>query len=125
MFNLTRWQKNAYQVDFEGTSFFFLRKIPIAFRENKVLFIRSDFENQSVEAKKFVGTLSTLGKQARFPTPSEFAHNLKLAYKNCLFQGIKNLAMNRMHINEEPNVTINQNNDCETVDPAFGHLRKR
>ncbi len=126
MFNLTRHKKNAYQVDFEHMSFFFIRKMPIAFREDKILNIRDDYQNQSLEAKSFISALGSLGHQAKFLSAEEFTHNIKLAYKSCLFQGIKNLAMRRMHINEkEQNVTINQNNDREIINPAFGHLRKR
>ena len=105
MLNFIRWQKNNYQIVFEGVSFYFVRKMPIAFR---CQFYKTDgsYQNQifvkdqkfGAETQNFIDLLNQLGRKMIALKPEEFRIRLSSVYKNALFDGVRRVATDRMHI---------------------------
>ena len=95
---------------FEGTSFYFVRKMPVAFRppadsllSQKHVFIRDT--NFGKEAQNFIETLNlvTIGQKTSINTVKSeiFKEILEKAYNNALFDGVKRIARQRMHIDDQ------------------------
>ena len=101
MLTLINWQKNASQICFEGTSLYYVRKMPIAFRQPddpKRLIIRD--EKFGKEAQSFVETLQSLGCNIDLIKPNDFQKLVRKAYDSALFDGVKRIAKQRLHIDE-------------------------
>ena len=95
---------------FEGTSFYFVRKMPVAFRppvdsllSQKHVFIRDTKFGK--EAQNFIETLSLVSYGRKTTTntvkPEIFKEILEKAYNNALFDGVKRIARQRMHIDDQ------------------------
>ena len=104
MISFLEWQKNAYQIMFEGASFYFVRKMPIAFRppinssSQKSIVIRDTQFGK--EAQSFIETLSTVIKSQKtvihMAKPEIFSNLIEKAYRTSLFEGVKRISRERL-----------------------------
>jgi len=102
MINLYKWDKNAYQVTLESASFYFCRKLPIAFRPTSRENIVIRDEQFGHEAQSFVDLLkSSLSYKPILLKKQEFQKFLKQTYQNALFEGVRRIGTDRLHLNEK------------------------
>ena len=116
MISFLEWQKNAYQIMFEGASFYFVRKMPIAFRppssfknvSQKSIIIRDTQFGK--EAQNFVETLETVIKSQKtvihMAKPEIFSNLIEKAYRTSLFEGVKRISRERLNGNWNPDDQI-------------------
>jgi hypothetical protein len=105
MLNIFTWGKNSHQVVIEGTSFYFLYKMPVAFRlqSDKRIFTQETL--QSEEHKSFSNDLAYIGRLV-YLVPEEFKHKIEEAYKNAIFNGVRRITKNKLenkHVTDEQN----------------------
>jgi len=105
MLSLINWQKNACQICLEGTSFYYVRKMPVAFRQPadpKRLIVRDEKFGQ--EAQSFVEILQSLRCRIDPVKPGDFQKLVRKAYDSALFDGVKRITQQRLHVDigDEP-----------------------
>jgi hypothetical protein len=109
MINLIYWNKSSYQVVLEGTSFYYSKKLPVAFRLPRAPEIIIRDEQFGKVTQNFIDELKLLSRVVKKPV-GEFKQLLSTAYKKAIFTGAKRIAMERMHGEEkEQNVTDRKN----------------
>lgn len=109
MFNIVKWADNAYQIIFEGTSFYFVGKTPVAFRlpKEKRIFIRK--ENMGRKVQNFVDQLNIISSYRTVNKPvDEFKRMIDTAYTKAVYSGTRRLAMQRMHSPNKEKGEINK-----------------
>lgn len=123
MILLTTWGKNTNQIVLEGTSFYYIYKMPIAFRlpGDPRIFYKKD-PHRAKEPKNFLAELSLVGRTVSL-VDEEFNYKIKKAYKDALFYGVKRIAKERLK--GEYNVADEQNHVGLLEDQVAGHGKKR
>lgn len=97
MLNLIKWSNGNYQIIIEGTSFYFSKKLPIAYRMpgDKRLIVRGGRFGKLTQ--NFIFELSLLKHRMVTRPVEEFKELLESAYKKSIYTGAKNFAMQRLH----------------------------
>jgi len=100
MLNIFEWGKNSCQVVLEGTSFYFIHKLPIAFRMFNTKKIYTIKKQQAEQPMDFLNALAITGKLF-YLVPEEFNKQIKKAYMNALFTGVKRITKERFNLEPE------------------------
>jgi len=108
MLNLFKWSKNTWQIVLEGSSFYFVSQIPIAFRAKKkfkkIVVPDTKFGEQ---CKTIIKILSSTGEIEYVPE-KEFRSLMEKEYRKAIMTGAKRIAVNRM-LPEKNNLEENKN----------------
>jgi len=119
MINLVKWQNDAYQIILEGTSFYYFKKMPVAFRmpADKRIIVRAERYGKTAQA--FVDQLQFMGRVVTKPV-DEFKQLLTAAYHKTIFSAARDIATRRMH-KEQHHVTYEENHDRQPECEDAGH----
>ena len=109
MINLIKWQNDAYQIVLEGTSFYYFKKMPVAFRMpcDQRIIVRAERYGKTAQA--FVDQLQYMGRVVTKPV-EEFKQLMATAYHKTIFSAAREIANRRMH-KESYHVTHQEDND--------------
>jgi hypothetical protein len=117
MLNFFKITTNGYQVMLEGSAFYFLKKIPIGFREkgDSRIQVSTPKHGQQFgkEGKAFVDALTLMGNVINL-APMEFAESLRVAYNSAILRGSTRSAMEKFGLKEIEDVNNQQSNVNET-----------
>jgi hypothetical protein len=98
MLNLFNWDKDAWQVALEGVSFYFISKIPVAFREKARVFIPD--EKPSFKVEKFISDIKLTAGEIQYVPKKDFKSMMEKAYRKAIMRGAQRIAQERL-ISEE------------------------
>jgi len=117
MINFFKITTNGYQVMLEGSAFYFLKKIPIGFREkgdrNISVWTPKYGQQFGKEGKAFVDALTLMGNVINL-APMEFSESLRVAYNTAILRGSTRSAMEKFGLKEKEDVDNKQSNVDET-----------
>ena len=111
MINFFKITTNGYQVMLEGSAFYFLKKIPIGFREkgDRNISVSTPKYGQQFgkDGKAFVDALTLMGNVINL-APMEFAESLRVAYNTAILRGSTRSAMEKFGLEEKKDVNYKQ-----------------
>jgi hypothetical protein len=115
MLNFFKITTNGYQVMLEGSAFYFLKKIPIGFREkgDRRIHVKGFERLFGKESKAFVDALTLMGNVINL-APVEFDELLRVAYNTAILRGSTRSAMEKFGLEEKKDVDHKQSNVDET-----------
>jgi len=94
MLNFFRWDDTAYQIVFEGNSYYFFHKLCVAFREKKssVVFAK---DKRYQPFADFINTISYTSKII-YMQEKEFECALKATYAKALLRGVRRIGLDTL-----------------------------
>ena len=121
MINFFKITPNGYQVMLEGSAFYFLKKIPMGFREkdDRRIHVKGFGKLFGKESKAFVDALTLMGNVINL-APVEFNESLRVAYNRAILRGSTRSAMEKFGLKEKQDVNHQQSN----VDQAKNRVHR-
>ena len=93
----------------EGDAFYFLKKIPIGFRQQGDRNIQIRGDRYGKDGKAFVDALTLMGNVINL-APVEFEESLRKAYNTAVLRGSTRAAMEKFGLEEKKDVDHKQSN---------------